>query len=121
MCDESNHDDSEELKRRQFLKIGVASAAAAGLGASSTTAHAASDPYAPPAKPALPPSDMVLNLKRTALVVTDPQVDFLSPDGVTWGVVGESVTHHNTVANLGRLFEAAKKVDMTVAISSHSY
>ncbi len=28
---------------------------------------------------------------RTALVVTDPQIDFLSPKGVTWGVVGKSV------------------------------
>ena len=124
MCDDSKHDDNEVLKRRQFLKIGAASAAAAGLSLSSTTAtahHTASDPYAPPANPGLPPSDMVLNLKRTALVVTDPQIDFLSPDGVTWGVVGESVTHHNTVANLGRLFEAAKKVDMIVAISPHYY
>jgi len=121
MCDDSKHEHDGEFKRRQFLKIGVASAAAAGLGASSTTAHAATNPYAPPAKPALPPSDMVLNHKRTALVVTDPQVDFLSPDGVTWGVVGESVTHHNTVSNIGRLFEAAKKVDMTVAISPHYY
>ncbi len=49
------------------------------------------DKYAPPANPALPPSDMKLNLKRTALVVTDPLVDFLSPTGVAWGVVGESV------------------------------
>ena len=124
MCDDSKHDDNEVLKRRQFLKIGAASAAAVGLGVSSTTAtahHTASDPYAPPANPGLPPSDMVLNLERTALVVTDPQIDFLSPDGVTWGVVGESVTHHNTVANLGRLFEAAKKVDMIVAISPHYY
>ena len=125
MCNESKYDDDAVLKRRHFLKAGAASAAAitaaASLGASSTTAHAASDPYAPPAEPGLPPSDMVLNTKRAALVVTDPQIDFLSPDGVTWGVVGESVTQHNTVANLGRLFEAAKRADMTVAISPHYY
>jgi nicotinamidase-related amidase len=64
---------------------------------------------------------MVLDIKRTALVVTDPQVDFLSPKGVTWGVVGESVKQHNTVENLRRLFEAAKQADMTVAISPHYY
>jgi hypothetical protein len=29
---------------------------------------------------------------RTAIVITDPQNDFLSPKGATWGVVGESVT-----------------------------
>jgi len=80
------------------------------------------DPYAPPAKPALPPSDMKLDLPHTALVTTDPQIDFLSLDGVTWGgVVGESVTEHNTVANIGRLFAAAKQADLTVAVSPHYY
>lgn len=64
---------------------------------------------------------MVLDNKRSALVVTDPQVDFLSPQAVTWGVVGESVKQHNTVDNLRRLFEAAKRADVTVAISPHYY
>ena len=64
---------------------------------------------------------MVLNLPRAALVVTDPQIDFLSPDGVTWGVVGESVTEHGTVGNIDRLFAAAKAVGITVAISPHYY
>ena len=114
-----------EADRRKFLKGGVAGAAAVaavatGLSSSDVQAQA-SDPYAPPEEPGLPPSDMTLDVKRAALVVTDPQVDFLSPDGVTWGVVGASVTQHGTVANLGRLFEAAKKADMTVAISPHYY
>jgi nicotinamidase-related amidase len=39
----------------------------------------------------LPPSNMKLDLVRTALVVIDPQVDFLSPKGVAWGAVGESI------------------------------
>jgi nicotinamidase-related amidase len=77
--------------------------------------------YEAPAEPALPPSDMELDIQRTALVVTDPQIDFLSPDGVTWGVVGESVEEHGTVENIGRLFAAAKKIGMTVAISPHYY
>lgn len=84
-------------------------------------ARAADNPYADPAKPALPPSNMQLNLKRTALVVSDPQIDFLSPKGVTWGVVGASVTEHNTVENLERLFKAAKQANMVVAISPHYY
>ena len=84
-------------------------------------AHAADNPYADPAKPALPPSNMQLNLKRTALVVSDPQIDFLSPKGVTWAVVGASVTEHNTVENLERLFKAAKQANMVVAISPHYY
>ena len=40
---------------------------------------------------------------------------------MTWGVGGESVTQHDTVKNLRRLFEAAKQADITVAISPHYY
>ncbi len=128
MCD--HHDTNSEsgnpewfrkIDRRKFLAAGVAVSAAATTAAVTSVASAAEDPYAPPAKPALPPSDMKLNLKRTALVVTDPQIDFLSPKGVTWGVVGESVTEHNTVENLGRLFKAAKAAGITVAVSPHYY
>jgi len=57
----------------------------------------------------------------TALVITDPQNDFLSPDGVTWGLVGESVTENHTVENLDRLFSAAKDNGMPVFISPHYY
>ena len=46
---------------------------------------AATDLYADPAEPALPDGGMVLDTKRTALVITDPQIDFLSEKGVTWG------------------------------------
>jgi len=38
------------------------------------------------------------NPENTALVITDPQNDFLSPDGATWGLVGGSVKENNTVA-----------------------
>ena len=114
-------ESSRKIDRRKFLTAGAAVSAAAVTAAITAPASAAGDPYAPPAKAALPPSDMKLNLKRTALVITDPQVDFLSPKGVTWGVVGKSVTQHNTVANLGRLFKAAKAADITVAISPHYY
>ncbi len=125
MCKVRKSDETqnaEGLDRRGFVKVGVAGAAAmTALAAGGQPASAAENPYAEPAKPGLPPSDMVLNMKRAALVVTDPQVDFLSPKGVTWGVVGESVKQHNTVKNLRRLFEAAKQADMTVAISPHYY
>ena len=40
----------------------------------------------------LPDPGMTIDVANTALVVTDPQNDFLSPDGVMWGVVGQSVT-----------------------------
>ncbi|NKB52395.1 MAG: isochorismatase family protein [Rhizobiaceae bacterium] len=58
---------------------------------------------------------------RTALLVTDPQNDFLSPDGVTWGVVGKNVTENGTVENIDQLFAAAKSAGMPVFISPHYY
>ena len=69
----------------------------------------------------LPNPGMEIDPERTALVLTDPQNDFLSPDGVTWGVVGESVQENNTVANIETLLALAKKVDMPVFISPHYY
>jgi nicotinamidase-related amidase len=59
--------------------------------------------------------------ETTALVITDPQNDFLSPQGVTWGMVGESVTENNTVANIEALFKVAKENDINVFISPHYY
>ena len=85
------------------------------------SALAQESPYADPAEPALPQTTMTTTLSNTALVITDPQIDFLSPDGVTWGVVGASVTENNTVVNIGRLLDAAKSAGMVVAISPHYY
>lgn len=58
---------------------------------------------------------------KTAIVITDPQNDFLSPEGVAWGVVGESVKANNTVANIESLFEVAKQKNMLVFVSPHYY
>ena len=84
-------------------------------------ANAPTDKYAPPKNPALPASDMTLDVQRAALLVTDPQIDFLSPKGVTWGLVGESVTEQHTVPNIGRLLAAAKQAGIPVVISPHYY
>lgn len=111
-------------QRREVIAGGLAGITAATLGGLSTTAQAQetnSDPYAAPAEGVLPGGGFEIDPSRTALVVTDPQIDFLSPDGVTWKVVGESVTEHNTVDNLGRLFAAAKQSGMLVAVSPHYY
>ena len=59
--------------------------------------------------------------RTTAIVITDPQNDFLSPNGVTWGVVGESVTKNNTVENLETLFKLAEANGIKVFISPHYY
>ncbi len=58
---------------------------------------------------------------RTALLVTDPQIDFLSPDGVTWGVVGKNIEANGTVKHIDQLFAAAKATDMPVFVSPHYY
>ena len=68
----------------------------------------------------LPDPGIVID-DRTAIVITDPQNDFLSPKGVTWGVVGESVTENNTVANIETLLKVAKKNNIPVFISPHYY
>ena len=70
---------------------------------------------------ALPNPGMKIDPNHTAMVIIDPQNDFLSPDGVTWGVIGESVTENNTVDNIERLFVAAKEVGLPVFISPHYY
>ena len=69
----------------------------------------------------LPDPGMEIDPDRTALVITDPQNDFLSPDGVAWGVVAESVTANNTVENLESLLKVAKENGMPVFISPHYY
>jgi nicotinamidase-related amidase len=111
----------KRLARRDVLKAGAAGAAAVAAAGVPGGARAAGDPYADPKKGALPKTDVKVDLSNTALVVTDPQIDFLSPKGVTWKVVGKSVTKHNTVANIGLLLKTAKETGMTVAISPHYY
>ena len=69
----------------------------------------------------LPNPGFEIDAERTAVVITDPQVDFLSPDGVVWGVVGASVEEHNTVEHLKSLLEAAHGAKIPVFVSAHYY
>jgi nicotinamidase-related amidase len=62
-----------------------------------------------------------LDHDRTAIVITDPQNDFLSPEGATWGLVGKSVTENRTVENIETLFKVAKANDIPVFVSPHYY
>lgn len=82
---------------------------------------ATKDPYADPANPALPASTFKWDASRTAMVVIDPQIDFMSPKGGAWGIMGESVTEQKLVPHLLQLFAATKRAGMTVAISPHYY
>ncbi|MCV7092653.1 cysteine hydrolase [Mycobacterium interjectum] len=82
-----------------------------------------SDPtiYAEPEQPALPDSGFELDPAHAALVITDPQIDFLSPGGAAWPVFGDSIRDNRTVAHIGELFDAAKLAGITVAISPHYF
>ncbi|MCH7811699.1 MAG: isochorismatase family protein [Chloroflexi bacterium] len=64
---------------------------------------------------------MEFNAQDTALVVTDPQNDFLSPKGVTWELAGKNIEANGTVQHLDQLFAAAKKHGYDVFISPHYY
>lgn len=116
----------------------VASAAVLVLGGCSTTSNSASqgsgdtatmtlmsdtdsEGVIQPEDSGLPVPGIELKPGRFAFVVTDPQVDFLSPDGVAWGVVGASVEKNGTVPNLGRLFTTADQAGIPTFISPHYY
>ena len=69
----------------------------------------------------LPNPGLDVVMGRTAVVITDPQKDFLSEDGVVWGVVGASVVENNTVEHLRQLISAALDSGMPVFVSPHYY
>ena len=73
------------------------------------------------AEDGLPDPGFKVEAGNTALVVTDPQNDFLSPDGVAWGVVGKNAEETGAVENIDRLFQAAKNAGMPVFVSPHYY
>ncbi len=64
---------------------------------------------------------MEISNKDTALLLTDVQNDFLSEEGVTWELVGDSVKENKTVENIDRLFKASKANGFEVFISPHYY
>ena len=69
----------------------------------------------------LPVPGLEIEAGRTAVVITDPQNDFLHEDGVAWGVVGESARENNTIDNLKNLMETAVDIGMPLVISPHYY
>jgi nicotinamidase-related amidase len=77
--------------------------------------------YADPSDPALPPSTFVLDIERVALVITDPQIDFLGEGGAAYPVFAESIAEQGTVPNLARLMRAARDAGIPIIISPHYY
>ena len=64
---------------------------------------------------------MLFDTSTTALVLTDPQNDFLSPTGATWELVGKSVEENNTVEHIEQLLVSAKASGYEVFVSPHYY
>lgn len=64
---------------------------------------------------------MEIDAQDTALVLTDPQNDFLSPDGVSWALVGASVEENGTVEHIEQLLKAPKDGGYEVFVSPHYY
>jgi len=64
---------------------------------------------------------MNIDRKDTAVLVIDPQNDFLSEKGATWQLVGASVTENGTIENIERLFKTAKQNSFEVFVSPHYY
>jgi len=70
----------------------------------------------------LPNPGMEFEPGRTALVITDPQVDFLDLEkGVTKDLVGQSVRDNRTIEHIQALFESAKANGVPVFVSPHYY
>lgn len=63
----------------------------------------------------------VPNPATTALLITDPQNDFMSEDGAAWGLVKDNVTRLHTNDNIASLMKAAKSSNMQLFVSPHSY
>ena len=75
----------------------------------------------PPSNDGLPMPGFIIDPKNTALVLTDPQNDFLSEKGVAWDVVIKSAIENGTVKNIESLLKAAHETGLPVFISPHYY
>ena len=118
---------SSTMNSRTLLLMSTISVVFVGLAVYENTALADNNKvvvataHTPPVNDGLPMPGFEITRGNTALMVTDPQNDFLSPNGSAWGVVGKSVTENGTVKNLGALFKAADETGLPVFISPHYY
>lgn len=103
------------------MAAGVLGAMGIGAKANASEQKDSKSPYAEPEQYGLERPGMKLNKGRVALVVVDPQNDFLSPNGVMWGVLKDSIIENNTVENIESLFKAAKAANLPTFVSPHYY
>ena len=69
----------------------------------------------------MPKETVKIDLKKTAMFVTDPQNDFLSEKSPAWGLVGPTVIKHKVVEKEKMLKALAKEIGIPVFYSTHMY
>ncbi|MGI9566295.1 MAG: cysteine hydrolase family protein [Nitrosopumilus sp.] len=62
-----------------------------------------------------------IDLATTAVLIIDPQNDFLSEGGAVWDLVGSEVQKNNVVEKLQRIIQTAKNLKVPVVYSPHYY
>ncbi|MCV0426554.1 MAG: cysteine hydrolase [Roseibium sp.] len=72
---------------------------------------------APAAENGLPSFDK----NHTAIVITDPQNDFLSPDGKLYGLVSDNLAELGTIENIETLMKTAKSEGVALAVDPLVY
>jgi len=73
------------------------------------------------AAPAAENSVPALDKARTAVVITDPQNDFLAEDGKLHALVAENLAELGTVENIETLMQTAKSQDVALAVDPLVY
>jgi nicotinamidase-related amidase len=106
--------------RRRFIGGMTAATLTAGAFASPARGAGASEEAAEPRDSAAGQA-LAIDPAHAALVLIDPQNDVLSPSGLAWGAVGESVRANNTVENIERLLRASKQHGHEVFVSPHYF
>lgn len=62
-----------------------------------------------------------IDSKTSAILIIDPQNDFLSQGGAVWDLVGDEVKKNDVVNKLKKIKEIAKESGITVFYSPHYY
>lgn len=63
----------------------------------------------------------ILDKARTAVLITDPQNEFLREDGKLYGLLAENLKELGTVDNIEKLMKAAKKKGVVLAVDPLVY
>ena len=67
------------------------------------------------------PLELSIDKKTTALLITDPQNDFLHKDGAAYGLVKDNLNTVGTIQNIESLFKSAIQSKVPIFISPHFY